>query len=119
MALHYSGVPGVPEGWNLVRVGTPAEGEWYLSNTGPELSPPGRMYINTNPYVILLPPSDWVPATRHTKFPAQCRVRDQKTEAWREVVVVRYDRDRTHRWIDETGHRWRYCCVKRGSEDAT
>jgi hypothetical protein len=117
MALHYSGVPGVPEGWNLVRIGVPVPGEWYLDIGGPYIAVSGIPYSTVS--VILLPPSDWVPATRHTKFPAQCRVRDQKTEPWREVGVVKYDRDRTHRWVDETGHRWRYCCVRRGSENAT
>jgi hypothetical protein len=32
MADGFRGVPGVPDGWELVRIGTPSKGEFYLDN---------------------------------------------------------------------------------------
>ena len=34
MADGFRGIPGVPEGWELVRIGTPVYGEWYIDNQG-------------------------------------------------------------------------------------
>ena len=33
----FEGVPGVPEGWRLVRIGLPKEGEWYCTALGSEV----------------------------------------------------------------------------------
>jgi hypothetical protein len=34
MADGFRGIPGVPEGWELVRIGSPVYGEWYIDNQG-------------------------------------------------------------------------------------
>ncbi len=34
MADGFRGIPGVPEGWELVRIGSPVYGEFYLDNQG-------------------------------------------------------------------------------------
>ena len=113
----FSAVPGVPEGWELARVGIPQVGEHYLLSPN---EPPAPMEDSDNYSLvvraIVVPTKRWVTA-RAASLPARAvthryaRFRDRNNEAWVYGYLTEYRRQ-IFKWRDTNGTWWKYCEVE-------
>lgn len=122
--MSFAKVPGIPKGWNLLRVGVPELGEVFLSYEGPKkATEEDILWIRDNhPVPIMHFVDAWKAGHRFMQFPQEARFRDGMNKAWTYGTVVAYQR-RRYKWLDSQGRWWPVCEVKdvvaapdRGSE---
>jgi hypothetical protein len=63
-------VPGVPEGWELVRIGSPVYGEWYIDNQGVIRRCEFDKLVSTNHVIVrkIEKPKRWRPFANAEEF---------------------------------------------------
>lgn len=112
-----SDIPGVPEGWEIVRIGNPAKGDQYLTWAGDQIAL-GQFTLNTDalmptPVAIVQRKAHWQKLWPHQwkETPVQGRFRNHKDSYWEYGTVVQY-RPGQVKWKAEDGRWFQYFEVR-------
>ena len=92
-----SQVEGVPEGWELVRIGTPSKDEHWIARDGSVMS--GYDCRDRN-YSIIRKLETWRPATFNDIGCERARFRENKCEEWSygKLMGAAYNLDGSLAW---------------------
>lgn len=103
----FTGVPGIPEPYELVRLGRPEPGEEYMKD--------GKVYvaylgdvIEGDSIPIVYNPQGWRQATYTLaeSMPHTARFRDKYNEPWIYGTVSKYSQQSVYKWFDSVSGNW-------------
>jgi len=110
--MTFAKVPGIPEPYELVRIGFPEMGEQYLDSNGTTVRVAFGKEEFPGPVPVLYNPKGWRQATHAeaARLPIAARFRDKYNEPWVYGTVVEYVPSLTHKWKDgDTGMWFKRC----------
>lgn len=110
---YFSRVPGVPDGWVLLRVGVPNLGDDILSYDGIKKATEIDIEFAKENYPVPIIAFDgaWRPAHAKMQMPREARFRDTPKSSWTYGTVVSHRRA-NYKWKDDQGRYWPICEVK-------
>lgn len=105
-------VSGIPDDYEIARVGTPEVGEWFVTATNTvecATAEDVAFIADSYPVAIVTRRMNWHKARRdrHTP-PMEARFRDFAGYAWNPGTLVGYAYG-THKYKDQNGRYWRLC----------
>lgn len=114
----FKDVPGIPEKWNLERIGYPEQGDYYLDDSGPKLA---SAYTQLErPVAIIQNVADYYyPKGHHgsTFIGRKARFRTAPRGHWTHGTVADYRRTMDYKWkCLEDGKWYRYAQIKQNPE---
>lgn len=108
----YPNVPGIPEGWDLLRVGIP-NNEFILLE--------GRPHFFTGEWDLSIPAviitsAQWEPFHKrhHARLPCKARARQNKSDPWVDIILAEYDAALPAKFVDTNGHHYKYVEILKG-----
>jgi len=101
----YANIPGIPEGWQLVRIGIPAPGEMYLGDKGEPTEMPKDLQW-TWPVAIIHNISAYGPPRGHLAIGQRARFRTRSSEEWDYGVIADYRPHMHLKWQNKANGFW-------------
>lgn len=101
----YANIPGIPEGWQLVRIGIPAPGEMYLGDKGEPTEMPKDLQW-TWPVAIIHNISAYGTPRGHLAIGQRARFRTRSSEEWDYGVIADYRPHMHLKWQNKANGFW-------------
>lgn len=87
-------IEGIPDGWELVRIGKPISGNTIIGNDGKPHYCDDENFVSFN-FAIIRKATTWRPAKPSDldNGPVECRWKAREDNAWKEGVFSMFDAD--------------------------
>lgn len=116
----WAGVEGVPEKWNLERIGYPEQGEIWLSDSGPKIASADIQL--EHPVAIIQNIKEWAYVRENCAawIGKEARFRDVIRGFWIHGTLCDYRKSAPYKWRRAEDKKWyRYAQFRIGTDDAS